>query len=384
MVYVTKMTANQKNDNKNTNILVREDNYNSMVDKTSIIIFLLLIIVCSVGVFGAKAVPMEGYVGSETCGNCHVTQFDEWNQTAHAQAFTDPVFQEQWQAQGSPDVCLECHTTNYDESSGDYEFEYVGCELCHTPRGEDNEETSSTSCNSCHSALHYPTYTEWLESEHSHVGVGCESCHDPMTLEILAIDPNTLCKGCHDIKEIEQVAEEHGYEGYECLDCHMSTSLADFEGQGNGMTGHSFLPAVPDPDCGECHDVTLGAHTVWGTTNENCMTCHDDVFMTLLHLLNGTDVAVSESSVLCAQCHNDVYYEWSLGIHADSHDASLVCTDCHAPMNPYIMMNKTLPPVTSLAIIDEKPEPPISPTFFFIGIIGAIAGAYYVFAVRRS
>jgi nitrate/TMAO reductase-like tetraheme cytochrome c subunit len=379
------MMDNQKYDNKNNNILVLVDSKNSKIDKTSMIIFLLIIIVSSIGFLGANAVPLENYVGSETCGKCHVTQYDEWNNTAHSQAYTNPIFQEQWQEQGSPEVCLSCHTTHYDATSGDFEFENVGCELCHTPRSENMVgDVASNACGDCHSALHYPTYTEWLESEHSHQGVGCDSCHDPMTLEILAIDPNTLCKGCHSTEEFESLSEDHGLEGYECLDCHMSTSLADFENGDNGRTGHSFLPAVPDPDCSECHDVTLDAHTVWGTTNDNCMTCHDDVFMTMLHLLNGTDVAISESSVLCAQCHNDVYYEWSLGIHADSHDATLVCTDCHAPMNPYIMMNKTLPPVKAIALVDEKPDPPIPMTFFFMGILVAIAGAYYVFAVRRS
>lgn len=354
------------------------------IDKASLFIFMLLIIVYSIGFSGVNAYPLEDYVGSETCAICHETQFKEWNQTAHSQAFTDPIFQDQWQVQGSPDVCLSCHTTNFDESSGDYQFENVGCELCHAPSGENIEDFSSSSCSGCHSVTHYPTYTEWLESEHSHAGVGCDSCHDPMTLTLHAKDPNTLCKGCHLSKDIEQIAEEHGYEGYDCLDCHMTTSLVDFEGGKNGMTGHTFLPAIPDPDCGSCHDVTLDAHTVWGTTNDNCMTCHDDVFMTMLHLLTGEDVAISDSSVLCAQCHNNVYYEWSVGIHANSHDATLVCIDCHEPMNPYIMMNKTLPPVTPVSGVIEKPEPFISPTYFLIAIIDALGAAIYVFIVRRK
>jgi len=376
-----------KNDDRNKQILFFESTNKkktSKIDKTSLVIFLLLIIVYFIGFSGVNAYPLEDYVGSENCAVCHETQFNEWNQTAHSQAFTDPIFQDQWKAQGSPDVCLSCHTTNFDESSGDYQFENVGCELCHAPRGENIEDSSSSSCSSCHSVTHYPTYTEWLESEHSHNGVDCDSCHDPMTLNLRAKDPNTLCKGCHLTEKLEQVAEEHGSVDYECLDCHMTTSLVDFENEENGMTGHSFIPAVPDPDCSSCHDVTLDAHTVWGTTNDNCMTCHDDVFMTMLHLLNGTDVAISESSVLCAQCHNDVYYEWSVGIHADSHDASLVCTDCHEPMNPYIMMNKTLPPVTPVAIVNEKPEPIISPTYFFIAVIGAVSTAFYVFTVKRN
>ncbi|MBT3285502.1 hypothetical protein HN807_05365 [Candidatus Bathyarchaeota archaeon] len=379
------MFSYQKNDNTNDDIHVFVTNLiTSKIGKKTMFIFLLLIMVYSIGFSEVNAYPLENYVGSGTCRKCHETQFNEWNQTAHSRAFTDPVFQTQWQAQGSPDVCLPCHTTNFDETGGDYQFENIGCELCHAPRSEYNEDYTPASCDRCHSVTHYPTYTEWLESEHSHAGVGCDSCHDPMTLEILTNDPNTLCKGCHLSQDIEQVAEEHGYEGYDCLDCHMTTSLVDFESGTNGMTGHTFLPAIPSPDCGECHTVSLDAHTVWGATDENCETCHDDVYMTMLHLLNGTDVAMSESSILCEQCHNDVYYEWSLGIHADSHDATLVCIDCHEPMNPYIMMNKTLPPVTPVSVVIEKPEPFISPTYFFIAIIGALGAAIYAFTVRRK
>ena len=105
------MIANQKNDDKSNNILVLVDSKNSKIDKTSMIIFLLIIIVSSIGFLEANAIPLENYVGSEACGKCHVTQFDEWNQTAHSQAYTNPIFQEQWQEQGSPDVCLSCHTT---------------------------------------------------------------------------------------------------------------------------------------------------------------------------------------------------------------------------------------------------------------------------------
>lgn len=379
------MSEVRKYKQKNNAILIYDNNKKTSNNiKTSLFTILLLIIVYSIGFSGVNAMPLESFVGSDTCGNCHVTQYDEWNQTAHSQAFTDPIFQAQWQAQGSPSVCVSCHTTNYKESSGDYQFEDVGCEMCHTPRGENSMTTPATSCGNCHSVSHYPTYTEWLESEHSHNGVGCDSCHDPMSLEIRTKDPNTLCKTCHNLNAVEVEVEEHGMEGFECLDCHMTTSLVDFENEENGMTGHSFLPKVLDPDCSSCHDVSLDAHTVWGATNDNCMTCHDDVFMTMLHLLNGTDVAISESSVLCAQCHNDVYYEWSLGIHADSHDANLVCIDCHAPMNPYIMMDKTLPPVTAFANVDETPEPIISPTFFFIAIIGALCATFYAFVVRRT
>ncbi|MFQ6053685.1 MAG: multiheme c-type cytochrome, partial [Candidatus Bathyarchaeia archaeon] len=69
------------------------------------------------------------------CAKCHPTKFVEWNETAHAQAFSDPVFQAQWQAQGSPDICLQCHTTGFNKTTGEFSFEGVTCEMCHGPGG---------------------------------------------------------------------------------------------------------------------------------------------------------------------------------------------------------------------------------------------------------
>ncbi len=36
------------------------------------------------------------YQGPELCKKCHETQYQEWSETAHAQAFDDPLFQEEW------------------------------------------------------------------------------------------------------------------------------------------------------------------------------------------------------------------------------------------------------------------------------------------------
>jgi len=372
----------RKKNSKNNYILVHTKNkITSKIDKKSLIPILLLIIVYSIGFSKVNAVPQEDYVGSVFCNMCHIDQFDEWNQTAHSQAYSDPTFQDQWQAEGSPDTCLSCHTTGYDASTGSLEFEDVGCESCHLPTEENNVDTSST-CNSCHSATQFPTHIETPEIEHSHIGVDCASCHDPMSLEIRTEAPNGLCLDCHAVDAIEPVAENHGL-GFECLDCHTITSLVDSENENDAGSGHILFPSESTPDCSSCHDVTLDAHNGWGATTDNCMICHDSESITMLHLLDGSDITTSDYSILCEQCHDDIYSEWELGIHANNPELNKVCIDCHNPHSPYVIINETLPPVTTLAGINGIPGPIISPTLFFIVIIGALCAAIYAFSVRR-
>ncbi len=329
-----------------------------------------------------EASPTQEYQGPVFCAKCHPEEFENWNQTAHAHAFEDLVFQEVWKSQGSPDVCLRCHTTGFEMETGEFSFDYVGCETCHGPGGQMNLNTSAAFCSSCHSFSHYPTYQEWLKSEHGHVDVECVSCHDPMSLDIVVEYPAGLCGSCHESVLEEALAGEHGAKGLTCVDCHMVKSLADFENAHPGMTGHTFLPGVPDPDCESCHDVVLEAHDVWGAESDNCITCHDAVYMTMLHLLNGTELAISESSVLCKQCHNEVYYEWEMGIHADPHEREKECTDCHSPMKPYIMMNATLPPLQEPTQRVMVARPPIPPAYFFLAV--AIVGGVGFVTLRRK
>jgi len=345
----------------------------SRITKALMIIFygVLVLYLASTSAGVSAAPDVEEYKGPVYCSTCHEEEYEFWNQTAHANSFYDPAFQEQWKSQGSPGVCLKCHTTGFEMETGNFTFAQVTCESCHGPGGEMNLNTSVEFCSVCHSYEHFPTYEEWLESEHSHAGVECVTCHDPMSLNLITENPNQLCGGCHANITIEVKEGTHGAEGLGCVDCHMAKSLADFEGDEESITGHTFMPRVPSPDCGSCHNVTLEAHDVWGTNSENCLTCHDAVYMTMLHLLNGTDLAMSESSILCKQCHNDAYYEWKRGIHADPHIDNKTCIDCHSPMHPYIMMNATLPPIPQVA----RPAaigPPI-PTVFFYGAIAVVS-----------
>ena len=225
------------------------------------------------------------YNGAGLCKNCHESQYQEWNQTGHANAYRDPDFQEEWIQQGSPSSCLTCHTTGLDKKTGEFQFEGVICEVCHGAGVVMEPVTTAEICSTCHSFSPFPIYQEWLESEHSHADVDCIDCHEFHDLELKAEDPVELCSSCHEDKVQEVVEETHGSTDYECVDCHMSTRPYDGENGDSAVLGHTFIPGPPSPDCMSCHEVLLEGHDIWGQEEDNCITCHDTLYMTKLHLL---------------------------------------------------------------------------------------------------
>ncbi len=367
------------------NLLIRDTKNDvlSEIMKVSLMILLLSFIVLNL--FNNNIVTANPDNKSDVfCESCHPQEYSAWNHSAHGQSFSNPIFQEQWQTQDSPDACLSCHTTGYKTETGEFDYLNVGCELCHGPGIEMNVNITSSTCSGCHSVSHYPTYEEWLKSEHSHSGIGCNSCHDPMSLEIKTDDPNDLCTTCHATVDQEVLSSDHGAEGLECLDCHMITQVVDFKNGENGITGHSFFPGVPDPSCLSCHEINMDAHNIFGTESENCVMCHDEIYMTRLHLLNGTDVPITDSTLICAQCHNNIFYEWQTGLHSNALDTGKICTDCHSPMRPYIMIDETLPPISDLELGIQITQPIIPPWLLLLAVTFAIGITIYVFVLKKE
>ena len=54
--------------------------------------------------------PVLGRLSSKECAACHQEFYQEWQTTIHAQAWTDPYFQVDWQFDGAQHSCRLCHT----------------------------------------------------------------------------------------------------------------------------------------------------------------------------------------------------------------------------------------------------------------------------------
>jgi predicted CXXCH cytochrome family protein len=197
------------------------------------------------------------YVGSDTCAACHKDIHETWAGTLHSQAFSSPVFQEDWVKQGSADSCLECHTTGFDAVTGQYSEEGVTCESCHGPMQSDHPQNPMpvtpdyTLCARCHKT----TTDEWRASRHGAVNINCESCHNPHSQAPRADTVNELCGNCHKDKGSSFTHGTHANAGLQCSDCHMATAAHTDSTGGLFATGHTFT--VGSEACINCHKDTV-------------------------------------------------------------------------------------------------------------------------------
>ncbi len=178
---------------------------NSPLDRIIAMRFVALIMICllmtSCGFSHlTKVQNQDSYAPTaKECGSCHVEQYAEWLQTAHARSFTSPEFKLQ---------------------SDQYEEEE--CLFCHVPGGVQNPERMARSynreegvtCLSCHlykQAMHGPHESGALLSPHAIVQ---DSKVDSKK------DSSQLCGVCHE-ETYEQWAEKRVIKQYPtCHGCH--------------------------------------------------------------------------------------------------------------------------------------------------------------------
>jgi DnaJ-class molecular chaperone len=144
-----------------------------------------------------EAQVSDEFVGPEACVTCHPSQYEDWEESDHSQAFTNDDFQDQWDSEGNPENCLECHTTGYDSSSGEYASENVSCESCHGAGYTMEVDRTPELCGSCHSGEYGKNrYEDFLEGTHATSGVVCADCHvspEDHSLELVS----DACATCH-------------------------------------------------------------------------------------------------------------------------------------------------------------------------------------------
>jgi predicted CXXCH cytochrome family protein len=210
------------------------------------------------------------YNGPDFCGNCHADIHGAWATTRHAQAFSSPVFQQDWQDLGSQFSCLTCHTTGYDAATNTYATEGVTCEACHGPFQVGHPETpmpispNASLCASCHKT----TTDEWRASRHGEVGINCQSCHNPHSQAPMADSITALCTNCHQDPGSSFAHSTHANAGLECSSCHMDTPERTGSAVGGLVaTGHTFT--VGSETCIGCHQDTVHSRdTIVSLTGE--------------------------------------------------------------------------------------------------------------------
>lgn len=230
-----------------------------------ILAMLLVMAVFTVGSALAAPSPQEDdpdtHDGVKDCAECHLDVTEIWSHSPHAHAFDDPVFQDQWTGMEKPGECLACHTTGYQESTGEYEQEGIVCESCHgqASEGHPPEPVSILAdeeyCGSCHTT----TLSEWRVTGHFSADVGCMDCHDPHSQERLFKDSDEMCLNCHKEEDMgDYLNNLHGQNDIGCVDCHALVIPPDvIPNDGIVPTGHAFN--ITPASCVACHTDSLHA-----------------------------------------------------------------------------------------------------------------------------
>lgn len=266
----------------------------------------------------ARADADKKYAGAETCAPCHEDVYKEWALTSHRRTLFDKE-----------------HAKN-------------GCEACHGPGAEHNEDPMNkdkiinpsklsptdlaATCMKCHKQEHV---TLWQTSLHARSKVTCLNCHDvhsPETammskdiengktdlggltraIQAAELDANEAAVGSQekaealakvtDLKDKAQAlrdkinATETVYkrvaEPYVCYNCHKTQQVQ------MKMPSHHPVPENK-MRCSDCHNPHGGPHEMLKeeSINETCFKCHAEKLgpFTFEH------PPVTES---CTNCHN--------------------------------------------------------------------------------
>jgi len=242
--------------------------------------------------------PAAKYVGYKACLTCHLKICGYVTNTAHASAFSDPLFKAAGGQTNSS--CLPCHTVGYGLPTGfaitnrngvlTYNANLAGvqCENCHGPAGNHaaspddptvipKVDIAAAVCGGCHNGPMQPTYGEWSSSPHA------------------AVTPGALASMSSSINNISS-----------CGRCHSgSVRLAMIDGQNPVLLTNDLDIAIT---CVVCHD----PHQ----TNANPAQLRNPMSSTNYFSLSTSDpftnVYNANTNInLCGQCHNSRGAAWT-------------------------------------------------------------------------
>ena len=141
-------------------------------------------------------------LSEQSCRQCHAAVWNEWQQSSHSRAFSDPNVQAAFQHFGFDRKCQSCHApepvlvTGLGEEVQLRQAHLKGgvtCLSCHqTPDGrgvaarrtisdapcrpvQRPELAESRFCGACHNAI----YDDWQQTHFERAGKGCRDCHMP-------------------------------------------------------------------------------------------------------------------------------------------------------------------------------------------------------------
>jgi DmsE family decaheme c-type cytochrome len=267
-----------------------------------------------------RAGAAEGYVGRETCFECHDGMKESFALTAHGRA-------------EMPDWA-----------------EAKGCESCHGP-GEQHAQGGDKSlilsfrtgdvaerndrCLSCHNA---GAGRHWRGGGHDQAGLSCSSCHavhQPWSRE-KALRPAVGNRWTAEAPTVKTEITES------CLVCHADLRKSLFQ-RSNHPLANGSMSCV---DCHSPHGTTTEAAIAANTVNDKCWECHAETrgpFLwehapvrdgcTTCHAPHGADqtgMLAFAAPRLCQTCHLVGHHQTEPGNPGKPWMVNNSCVNCHS------------------------------------------------------
>jgi DmsE family decaheme c-type cytochrome len=305
------------------------DNYNgkfggTMKRKYIITLFLplsLLLLSCTLAIAATadtKEIAEEnGFIGAETCQECHETQYESYSKSVHFQKYVKGP-----QSQNACETCHGAGALHVEKGGGRaVDISTFGRDSGRTP-----EEMNST-CLTCHSSKE--NMTNWEIGQHKRNDVACVDCHS-MHKGQTKPDQLTVCFKCHRDTKAQVIKQSRHpiLEGkVKCSDCH------DVHGSlSKGMIKAETVNLL----CYTCHVDKRGPF-VWvhPPAEENCLICHTP------HGSRHENLFAERINVLCQDCHDDrshhgAAYDNTSGFPGPNTSNRFVargCVECHHTMH---------------------------------------------------
>jgi DmsE family decaheme c-type cytochrome len=226
----------------------------------------------------------EGYVGSETCLECHDDWYDSYTRNYHA-IKGDP------RTPGAKKGCESCHGPGAIHTEEEGEGPILGL----SPKSPIPAAVKNAPCLECHTK---GKVALWHGSTHEIRELSCASCHNPHQEYPKGLRQPTqtkVCNQCHkDINAqlLRQSRHPIRERKMKCSDCHNS----------HGTIADNLVAAqYENQKCFECH-ANLRGPFLWDhpPVIEDCLSCHTP------HGSARTPLLKAKMPYLCQKCHSNV------------------------------------------------------------------------------
>ena len=171
-------------------------------------------------------------LSAKKCGECHLAIYEEWQQTMHAQAWTDPYFQVDWVYDKKKQNCLNCHTPLENQQPdlvlGFEDGDYWSPITEENPQFDPELQREGVTCAVCH------------VRDGKIVGpYGIEGAPHPVAYDPSMVSGLEVCRRCHVTPKADEwgmtnislcgAVEEIGLGGNDpdCIGCHMAKVTRD-------------------------------------------------------------------------------------------------------------------------------------------------------------